>query len=33
MDDREQKIEKLKEYFEKRDDVVMAFLFGSILLL
>lgn len=29
MDDREQKIEKLKEYFEKREDVVMAFLFGS----
>lgn len=26
MDD---KIEKLKEYFEKREDVVMAFLFGS----
>lgn len=24
-----QKIQKLKEYFEKRDDVVMAFLFGS----
>jgi len=23
------KIEKLKQYFEKRDDVVMAFLFGS----
>lgn len=29
MDEREQKIEKLKEYFAKRDDVVMAFLFGS----
>lgn len=29
MDAREQKIEKLKDYFEKRDDVVMAFLFGS----
>ncbi|MEK7480723.1 MAG: HepT-like ribonuclease domain-containing protein [Patescibacteria group bacterium] len=29
MDDHEQKIEKLKAYFEKRDDVVMAFLFGS----
>ena len=29
MDDREQKIQQLKAYFEKRDDVVMAFLFGS----
>jgi uncharacterized protein YutE (UPF0331/DUF86 family)/predicted nucleotidyltransferase len=29
MDDREAKIKKLKEYFTKRDDVVMAFLFGS----
>lgn len=29
MDDREVKIEKLKEYFQKRADVVMAFLFGS----
>ena len=29
MDDREQKIQRLKEYFEKRGDVVMAFLFGS----
>ena len=29
MDTREQKIEKLKEYFTKRNDVVMAFLFGS----
>lgn len=29
MDDRETKIQQLKEYFEKRDDVVMAFLFGS----
>src|SRR3989344_1629228 len=29
MDDREAKIQKLKDYFEKRDDVVMAFLFGS----
>lgn len=25
----EEKIKKLKEYFEKRDDIVMAFLFGS----
>lgn len=29
MNEHEQKIEKLKEYFEKRDDVVMAYLFGS----
>lgn len=29
MTEREQKIQKLKEYFEKRDDVAMAFLFGS----
>lgn len=29
MDDHEPKIQKLKEYFEKRDDVMMAFLFGS----
>lgn len=29
MDEREQKIQKLKEYFEKREDAVMAFLFGS----
>ncbi|MBI3442992.1 MAG: nucleotidyltransferase domain-containing protein [Candidatus Sungbacteria bacterium] len=25
----EEKINKLREYFEGRDDVVMAFLFGS----
>ena len=29
MDDQEQKIEKLKEYFAQRDDVMFAFLFGS----
>lgn len=29
MDAREQKIQKLKEYFEVQQDVVMAFLFGS----
>lgn len=29
MDEREVKIQKLKDYFAKRDDVVMAFLFGS----
>lgn len=29
MNDRETKIQKLKDYFEKHDDVVMAFLFGS----
>lgn len=29
MDDREEKIQRLKEYFQKRDDIVMAFLFGS----
>ncbi len=29
MAEREQKIQKLKEYFEKHDDVAMAFLFGS----
>lgn len=29
MTDREQKIQKLRDYFEKRHDVVMAFLFGS----
>lgn len=29
MDEREEKIEKLKKYFEKREDVLMAFLFGS----
>ena len=29
MDAKEQKIQQLKEYFEKRDDIVMAFLFGS----
>lgn len=29
MDDREEKTQRLKEYFQKRDDVVMAFLFGS----
>ncbi len=29
MTEREQKIQKLKTYFEKRDDIVMAFLFGS----
>ena len=29
MDDSEVKIEKLKEYFRNRGDVVMAFLFGS----
>lgn len=29
MDDREQKIQQLKDYFEKRSDVAMAFLFGS----
>jgi predicted nucleotidyltransferase/uncharacterized protein YutE (UPF0331/DUF86 family) len=29
MVEREVKIKKLKEYFEKRDDVVMAYLFGS----
>lgn len=29
MDDREEKIQALKTYFEKRDDVVMAFVFGS----
>lgn len=29
MDDREQKIEQLKDYFAERDDIVMAFLFGS----
>ncbi len=29
MNDREAKIKKLKDYFIKRDDVVMAYLFGS----
>lgn len=29
MDDRDKKIQQLKEYFEKREDVMMAFLFGS----
>lgn len=29
MSDREIKIQKLKDYFEKREDIVMAFLFGS----
>ena len=29
MDSREEKMKQLKEYFEKRADVVMAFLFGS----
>ncbi len=29
MDDRKEKIKKLKEYFESRDDVALAFLFGS----
>lgn len=29
MDNKENKIEKLKDYFEKREDIVMAFLFGS----
>lgn len=29
MDDREEKLNKLKEYFQNRDDVVMAFVFGS----
>ena len=29
MDEREQKIQQIRTYFEKRDDVVMAFLFGS----
>lgn len=29
MDDREKKIQQLKDYFAKRDDVVMAFFFGS----
>lgn len=29
MDERAKKIEKLKQYFEKRTDVEMAFLFGS----
>lgn len=29
MSDREIKIQKLKEYFEKHEDIVMAFLFGS----
>lgn len=29
MSEREEKIQQLKEYFEKRDDVMMAFLFGS----
>lgn len=29
MNNREEKIQKLKKYFKKRDDVVMAFLFGS----
>ncbi len=29
MGDREVKIQKLKDYFETRDDVVMAFVFGS----
>ena len=29
MEKREQMIKKLKEYFEKREDVAMAFLFGS----
>jgi uncharacterized protein YutE (UPF0331/DUF86 family)/predicted nucleotidyltransferase len=27
--EKEEKIEKLKEYFEKRDDVVLAYIFGS----
>lgn len=29
MDEKEKLIQKLKDYFEKRDDIVMAFLFGS----
>lgn len=29
MQERDEKLKKLKEYFEKRDDVVMAFVFGS----
>lgn len=29
MNEREAKIRQLKEYFEKREDVIMAFLFGS----
>ncbi|MEW5693644.1 MAG: HepT-like ribonuclease domain-containing protein [Candidatus Hydrogenedentota bacterium] len=29
MDDGKNKVELLKEYFKKRDDIVMAFLFGS----
>lgn len=29
LEESKEKIEKLKEYFAKRDDVVMAFLFGS----
>lgn len=29
MENQEEKLKKLKEYFEKNDDVVMAFLFGS----
>lgn len=29
MDEKEKLIQKLKDYFEKRDDVMMAFLFGS----
>ncbi|TSC61441.1 MAG: hypothetical protein G01um101448_1050 [Parcubacteria group bacterium Gr01-1014_48] len=29
MSDREEKIQKLKDYFARRDDIVMAFLFGS----
>ena len=29
MGEREQKIERLKDYFDKRNDVVLAFLFGS----
>lgn len=29
MDNREAKIQQLKEYFETRNDIVMAFLFGS----
>lgn len=29
MDDKKEKIQKLRDYFERRDDVLMAFLFGS----
>lgn len=29
MDDREEKLQQLKTYFENRDDIMMAFVFGS----